>query len=357
APPALVEVCERALCLDPAGRFQTANDMRAAIEAELALRGWHATASDVGALVSERFRDERADFRRCIEEAFSANSVPSLSPASMSSLRALPALPVTGTPSVPSLRALQASRTPSVPSLRALRSSDPPSSPTAVSGRAFSSTGSTATSLSSTIPPPSRSPPDNIAIPPNALAPTGLSVPPPSERARASLLAWATPFIAGAMLAGLAGASFYLLRESTNFGRTSAASVGSAHAEPRPAPARPTSSALIELRIKASPAAATIFLDDQPLEGNPFRGVFPRGGKHTLRVEAKGHEAASQTLVFEQDVTEANVSLARLSPAPSAPHPSSRPHKSSNGAHDPPDEPGNGKRRRAPRSIDSELPY
>jgi serine/threonine-protein kinase len=73
---------------------------------------------------------------------------------------------------------------------------------------------------------------------------------------------------------------------------------------PPPAPPEPIAPAVVTVTIQASPPEARLLLDGKPLSGNPFKGTLPRdGAEHSLRVEAKGHEALERTLRLERDVT------------------------------------------------------
>lgn len=56
------------------------------------------------------------------------------------------------------------------------------------------------------------------------------------------------------------------------------------------------------LAASASPPDAVFFIDDLPLEGNPYKGAFPRDGHaHRVRAEAKGHIARTDVVVFDKD--------------------------------------------------------
>lgn len=71
-----------------------------------------------------------------------------------------------------------------------------------------------------------------------------------------------------------------------------------------PAPPEPIAPAVVTVTIQASPPEARMLLDGKPLSGNPFKGTLPRdGAEHSLRVEAKGHDALERTLRLERDIT------------------------------------------------------
>lgn len=56
------------------------------------------------------------------------------------------------------------------------------------------------------------------------------------------------------------------------------------------------------LTVSASPSDAVIFIDDLPLEGNPYKGAFTQDGHaHRVRAEAKGHVERTDVVVFDKD--------------------------------------------------------
>ncbi len=69
-------------------------------------------------------------------------------------------------------------------------------------------------------------------------------------------------------------------------------------------PSRPETLETVSVRLQASPAEATIFVDGTAVP-NPYVGSLPRGkGKHSLRVEADGYVTKTEDLVAERDITE-----------------------------------------------------
>ncbi len=78
-----------------------------------------------------------------------------------------------------------------------------------------------------------------------------------------------------------------------------------ARATPSASPAEPTVAAPptdprpreLKLEIVVKPADATIFLDDEKLDGNPYRATLSHDGKeHQLRIEAAGRETRTRTI-------------------------------------------------------------
>ena len=76
---------------------------------------------------------------------------------------------------------------------------------------------------------------------------------------------------------------------------TPAASTSAAQVTPTPGPAEK-----VAVSFSASPQETTLFLDGQPLAGNPYRGQLPKDSNpHELRAEAPGY--AAQTLAVSLD--------------------------------------------------------
>src|SRR5206468_7602848 len=64
----LAAICDRAMCPEPMGRFQTARDFREVLERYLASSAFRVGAKEVGQLLCEAFEDERARVRAIIEQ-------------------------------------------------------------------------------------------------------------------------------------------------------------------------------------------------------------------------------------------------------------------------------------------------
>jgi hypothetical protein len=64
------------------------------------------------------------------------------------------------------------------------------------------------------------------------------------------------------------------------------------------------------LSVSASPPDAKLFIDDLPLDGNPYKGAFARDGHaHRVRAEAKGFIARTDVVVFDRDEVVTTLSL------------------------------------------------
>ncbi len=248
-PEGLIRICERALAVDVDARYATALEMREALEAFLNEQGIRASTADLVALMTQRFQEERASIRSLIESSVATS-----------------ALSVTGTHSLSSLSTL--------PWLNGPSSSMPPDRRTDPSLPMSSTLGRP---LSADIAPPH-----------------GSSQPPESSSRSRSIARWALPVLVSALIVGglwAAQGRIAPVRDDRSAALTGNA-VGVA----------PTMPASIEVSVRVTPPSATIVLDGKPLEGNPFHGVFPREGKHELRVEAPGYLPVIQTVSFQQDV-------------------------------------------------------
>jgi serine/threonine-protein kinase len=66
--------------------------------------------------------------------------------------------------------------------------------------------------------------------------------------------------------------------------------------------APPSAPGTVTLKLAATPAQAKLFLDDKPLDGNPWKGSFPTDATtHKLRIEAPGFTTRNEDLVFSTD--------------------------------------------------------
>ncbi|MEO7329018.1 MAG: serine/threonine-protein kinase, partial [Minicystis sp.] len=58
----------------------------------------------------------------------------------------------------------------------------------------------------------------------------------------------------------------------------------------------------VTIKIAATPPTAQLFLDNKPLEGNPWKGSFPTDSStHRLRIEATGFKTRNEELTLDND--------------------------------------------------------
>ena len=70
-----------------------------------------------------------------------------------------------------------------------------------------------------------------------------------------------------------------------------------------------------ELMVYVSPASAQVVIDGRLVDGNPFRGLFPRGETHVVQAIAPGYRTRAQQVLMTSDVV-INLSLEESEGAP-----------------------------------------
>jgi serine/threonine-protein kinase len=58
----------------------------------------------------------------------------------------------------------------------------------------------------------------------------------------------------------------------------------------------------VEVAITATPPAATIYVDDAQVPGNPFKARYPKGGTHRVTASAPGYLPKTQEIAFETNL-------------------------------------------------------
>ena len=252
APEALLAICEKAMSFEPAHRFATAAEFRAALEA------WLATVKrvggeDVAALVSSSFAAEREKIRGIIETrvkelAASGEGANDFSPFSR---RNVPLSSISGT------------------------------SPSRV-GRSGSD-----------LPRPASSEPSDATMRASS-APSPLSTAQPPERRFGGTIIGVGAAVAIALTAVLV----------TRGGSSSATPTADAPSSSAPASAQaPAAAATVNVSISADPPEARVFLDDVALATNPFHGAMPKSPlAHRLRVTAPGFVPEERLVTLDRDL-------------------------------------------------------
>ncbi|HEU4726645.1 MAG TPA: serine/threonine-protein kinase [Kofleriaceae bacterium] len=299
-PPQLDEICARAMAWNRDERYSTAGAMQRDIERYLTQTGTNVSAREVGACVSELFREDRANTNAVIE-AHVARARGGIA------REQLPVIDV-------------ASRTASA------------------SGSASGSSGGTPSSQRALTSPP-----------PEPALETSLDI--PSARSVGVVAAQSEPRVVerprntrGLVLSGaavaavVAGVVFFMARSSHEAGV--AAHLGS---DTRPSPPPPTAPppapapapaavarsvepppvakpALVDVEIRVSPENAKVSIDGKEVDGNPFSGQYVSDDVvHHIRASAPGYIAKSRAVVFNTNVT-LDLSLERTEPPqPAAP--------------------------------------
>ena len=282
APEELVQLCARALAIDPAARHPSAAALKEELDACIATAFGTVLSEEVGEVVSELFQADRGRVRDTVEQKlaeFQANphghiSIVNMADESPSSIGS--------NPSNPALRA-------SSPSFRRVSS-------TAVSS------GSTSGPHLSPITTTSASP---------------LTASPATSR---------NAVVIGATVVAVAAvAGWFVTRPAPAPPVTpvAAAAVSAPVPATTPTPVATavptvTAAAPIVFSIAVTPAHARIFLDGNRLPGNPYETKLPADAQpHQIRAEADGFLPTSEPVTFERD---AKIQLT-LRPRAGAPRP------------------------------------
>ena len=260
AHPELLRICARALAYDPDDRYATAAELRADLLAYLDRSGHRVTGDDVSATVTGLFDDKRTQLQAVIDGQLKR----------LRTVGGAPLLDVNSYMPPPSTRS-----SPSTSSQQPLPNISYPS------GEESNLTQQ----------------------PPHPM-------PPPPSQGRRLLFA----AVLGAVAAGVVGLVLMRGRGAEPAATVTPIEPPAAAVLAAPAPAAQAGAhpgmeqaavpRTIELRISAEPPSAKLFLDDVPLETNPFTGKFPAdGARHLIRVEAAGHATQKEFARFEEDLT------------------------------------------------------
>lgn len=296
APSDLLAICNKALAPEPEDRYATALEMRNDIVGYMDRAKLKISTEEVSEYVTNLFADKRADIKGVIERQIAkltagGPAVYEMEEPSPDSL--LPRLDMSGNTGRFSNPGEGTGR----------RGQTGSGNRTTGSGR---STGSGRTASD-------RRKSGSRSIPPADAPPESLEEP-SSRRSSDKRLIGAV--VALALFAGLSAYLFLQTRKPPVVAQADAAPIPSASAvEPKSLPpaeafsAAPASSAqtaakgaMIEIKVKALPSHAEIFLDGARLPSNPYTGKFPADGAgHKLHAEADDYRSAGQIVTFDRD--------------------------------------------------------
>jgi serine/threonine protein kinase len=302
-PPELDDICARAMAWDRENRYPSAGAMQRDLESYLSTTGTSVSAREVGACVTELFREDRANTNGVIEAHVAR--------ARAGALRdGLPVIEIAP-------RLTVGSPTPSDQRPAARPSSDP----------------DVATSLDS----------------PSARSVDAAAAAPSSPRRLERVRGLKPVLIAGAAGVAIAIAVIVFIARATSdpapiTSRADptpglAAPQPPAPQPPAPQPAPPLQAApppvakptepppalkpnMIDVEVRVSPGTATISIDGHDVEGNPFSSQFAADDvMHRVRAIAPGYVTKSSSVAFNANVT-LDFSLERIAPpAPPPPRP------------------------------------
>ncbi|WP_394841526.1 serine/threonine protein kinase [Pendulispora brunnea] len=262
--PRLEAICMKALSLNPAERYATAQEIQADIDSVLREIGG-ATTRSVGKYVSTLFAQKRAQQQAVIEAKL--RELRQQSGASLTSL---------------SLE-MSAPWTVSRPSLSSGASSHSSSMASMVSGPRFSPLQTTG----------------GVTTPPHY---------PASSTSRS--LGWVIALVALGVIGLAVGGAYWVTRQPASVATPQPPLQPSAPevVTNTPPPAIPRT----RLVVQASPADAQLFLDDTPLMVNPYSGDVLRDGQaHRIRGEAKGFVSQTQSITLDGPTEVVNLRLER----------------------------------------------
>ncbi|MFS8067201.1 MAG: serine/threonine-protein kinase, partial [Byssovorax sp.] len=265
-PEALEAIILKCLARDREERYATALDLQADLDAHLDAQEERGSARDLGKLISKQFDADRIKIRGIIEEQLRGKS--------------------------PTSAQVESHRLPVLDAPMSLSSSG--SNPPSGERPSFSSSpGSGRISVNAS---PSSTGPSSLFV----SAETSNEE---DAHPRRRLIKAAAALAAGGLLVlGLWG----ITRDpaaSTRLPAAALAPTATPAATTVVAPSPPPVVAQIEISIAASPPEARIFLDDRPLERNPFKGTLPvDAGPHQLRIEARGHVTQSKSITLDRSL-------------------------------------------------------
>ncbi|HEX3761525.1 MAG TPA: serine/threonine-protein kinase [Kofleriaceae bacterium] len=287
-PPELDEICARAMAWNRDERYPSAGAMQADLERYLVSTGMNVSAREVGSCVSELFREDRANTNSVIE-------------AHIARLRGGPVrekLPVidvasraVGSPTPSGERAM--TRPPFEPELRT--SADTPSA---------------------------RLADDAVRMPSEPRRP----VAPPRRDLRPVIVTAIAGVVVGVVVIFLVAR---MTHDASPVSRAEPAPPTPVVPTPAPTPPAPVvppppvrvQPTLIDVEIRVSPATATVSIDGNVVDGNPFSKQYPADTEtHHIRAAAPGYVAKSVSLAFNANVT-LDLSLERLPAPPPPPSP------------------------------------
>jgi serine/threonine-protein kinase len=265
-PERLEAIILKCLAQDRDERYATALDVQADLDAHLDAQEERGSVRDLGKLVAKNFDADRLKIKGIIEAQLRGDVVAEVN---------------IETPILPSLAPMASlSATGSHPMVVApLFEPSPISAPLPASGIPSSHANASTSGLF-------------------ASATSSLAVAPPRRRGK---VAAALAIAAGGLVAiALWGSTRHpVVPETVQAARAATIEVAALP----PAAPLPPAAALVEVSLAASPPEARLFLDDRPLEQNPFKGTLAaEPGLHQLRVEARGYTTQLKSITLDRNV-------------------------------------------------------
>ncbi|MFO0755825.1 MAG: serine/threonine-protein kinase [Byssovorax sp.] len=248
----LEAIVTRALAPNRDDRYATAADLQADIEGYLEAQGDRSTRREMGKLIASNFEAERARIKNVIEAEGRARKADA----------GAPRLPIIDQPtSIDGMSDPRAEGT----SSSSLEGSGSNPNHTLTGAQTPLTTATSTTSVSRLIQPE-----------------------PPPQKSKT-----------GMMIGALAVAAVALIGV---WQLSSKAPAAGAPLPPPPVTATASAPAAVTLKLAATPPEAKLFLDDKPLESNPWKGSLPVDAKmHKLRIEAPGYLTRVEDIEIDRD--------------------------------------------------------
>jgi eukaryotic-like serine/threonine-protein kinase len=269
-PAQLEAIVLKCLAADRDGRYDTALDLQADIDAYVDAQPERGNVRDIGKLMIRHFDADRLKIKAIIEEQLRAKSAASFN---VEAPRGLPLIDdrisLTATGSNPN-----------------------------VADRASYDSGPSSIQITGA------GPVSNAPSSPSYTSPSGLFASAAPSAADAARPGRRNVVVAAAIGAGavLAIGAWFVSRgpgAAPLAGSTQATTTTASAAVVAPS----TAAAEVELNVAASPPEARIFLDDRPLDHNPYKGMLAvEPGPHQLRVEARGYTTQSRSIALDRNV-------------------------------------------------------
>jgi serine/threonine-protein kinase len=252
-PPELERIVSRALAPNVDDRYPTAQELATDLEAYLDSIGARVSTKEIGKLLVRTFAEEREQIRAVIETQLKQVKVTAEEDDGGS---------------IPRLELAQAAGE---------------MTPSGRSGLSGAKSGRT----------PAAAALDVVGSAPHGEE-IGELAPPPSPVRKIAAIGGAAVVLVAGILIGRAA----LHRDAPVVPSAST----STPAAPPPATGRGPAADQVEVVLTASPGEARLFLDDSPVESNPYKTYVPKGpGLHRIRAEAPGFSTANEIRSFDKD--------------------------------------------------------
>jgi serine/threonine-protein kinase len=286
-PAELDEITTKALAADPAKRYQSAGEMRDAIEAYLQSSGKNVSARDVGLCISELFKEDRASVNALIEQHMTRAR------SENAAVAELPIIEMSyeshGSLDTPLPSRTSSSSIPSVSTVSGVGQVEPKSQ------------GSVVEPASAPKPMPDAPKKSSRGLVFGGLAVAAVAIVGGGYAATRGDSPKSPAVASTVPTAPLVPTAPAPAPGSTIADVPSAPPIADRVPSPPPAPVAPTT---VDVNIHVSPANALVTIDDVSLPANPFhRKYMSDPAQHKVRATAPGYLPKVETVTFDANVT------------------------------------------------------